>query len=301
MKYIDYKHSFGKLMLFAILGLVSQLNVMAEDLSRKKDWEGLPYYVYHYSECKSEHAFLDSLLDFYDEYSIEQRVQIMDFIVDTFLTKDRSFTVESFIQNNVREIPFTKRQKDKLMEITLKTESGKLIDFWGLLGDESYMKPLHDWYMSHPESAKSDITEKTLFRLGDEMIVEKWISFLESEPAKGKDLEDDYFEHLRYIVKLSNSKKIFRRLFDIMLKYPKVQMKTDYAYPCCKHVYEPISMFFYHHMAYRLKDAPKYDYKKMKTYSYQKDNVTYYNIPDEVMKPYLDWCKKHRNDFELEE
>lgn len=261
----------------------------------------LPYYFSHPQECNLCDDLIDTLIHCYPSYSKERQTQVIDFFIDSFLYKGGYSNIQYFLSQDVEPKSFTKRQKDKLLEITFKYQSRILVFFWGDLQDVSYVKPLREWYKSHQNVEYAFDFQCVLFRLEDEETCRQWKEYMLTEPAKVDTLDDDYFFHFDEIMRYKKNREYFDLLFDVMLKFPDKQMTVGKSYPSfMRNVYEPISMFFYRKMFGNLKGAPEFDYEMMLKNEVERNRIFYYRLPDEYKAKYLGWCKKHLKDYVIE-
>lgn len=261
----------------------------------------LPYYYHHFSECRNDELLIDTLLAYYDEYTREQQVNVIDFMIDSLMSEGLSFRLENFISYKINPSELTETHKRKIMDIALKYKSIILITFFGKLNEKSFIPILRDFWKSNQKSSFSRSLESTLFRLGDSIIIEKWMSYMEKAPKKRDTLSISYYNYFEDIIENGKNKKVFDRLLLIMLTYPNKQMRVDYAYPCCYQVFEPLSMFFYRSIFRYIKDAPIFDNRMKNRNVIKKDDVMYYNFPEEYKQKYLNWIKEHIDDYEFVE
>lgn len=278
--------------------VISQQNVFSES-GRVDNAKDFPYYFYHYSKCSNDEAFVDSLLHDFEGYSRAQKVQLVDFAVDTLLPNGQSIVLQQFLYRNARKIDFTKRQKDKIMEITLRQKAALLIGFWANLNDTSYVKPLHELWLLNTNSNVNKCLESTLFTLGDDSVVEKWMNFVETEPINNDTLSANYYIIFSQIIRFGKNKRIYDRLMGVMLQFPDRQVCVDFAYPNVRHAYEPLSMLFYRSMDRNIKNAPSFDFRMKRDNSVTENGVKSFNFPPKYKRKYLDWIKAHLRDYEF--
>lgn len=248
--------------IFVFMMLFSFQYVFGEEIDSESKIK-FPYFYYHFSECKNDQLLIDSLSSFYDDYSIDQKKHVVDFVIDSMMTKGSSFLIENFFSQKVGR-SLTKQQKDKLMERTLKYGTPGLLTYWIDLRDESYILPLHNWWANNKESELRPNFEYALIRLGDIELLDNWLKNLEITPMNSDTLDLEYLLCFQRLNIYNFDKKLYDRLLSIMLKYPDIIMRTDYSYSGRRFVYEPLSMFFYRTLSPNLKGAPKFD-KKMKS------------------------------------
>lgn len=284
--------------IFVFMILFSFQYVFGEEIDRESKIK-LPYYFYHYSECKEDELLIDSLVSCYDMYSIEQQNLVADFIVDSAMSKRTSYLIESFFLSKINISAMSKRQKDKLMERTISYLTPNLLEFWVKLQDRSYTNILHEWWKSSENLNDSFYLEYALFKLGDIEVINKWMNVMETATEKHDILDYDYYIFLKRIMLCPRNKVIYDRLIGIMLKFPDKLMRIDYEYYKTSDVYETLFMFIYRDISKQIKNAPNFWGSIIRIKN--ENGAKYYEYPEKYMQKCLNWIKEHIDDYEFVE
>lgn len=254
----------------------------------------MPWGYYHFSQS-NQYELIDSLIFQYESESKYGRMEIIDFIIDSVVSKsyDSYPNAIRFLTEQERCKEYTLSQKQRIMDMLVSNYDSSLLPIFSEEKDSLFRNQLKN-KLYYSNKISEDIIKQQLrlflFEKNDDDVVLEWIRELKS---------GNYRDKISNICNYPRRRDLFDELMIVLKEHHDEYICcVDHLTGTCTNICSSVMYIMSQHFAMVIKDFPEIDHKTdLKTENRKNGRYTF--TSKKYTEKVLSWCETHQNNYQF--